>query len=74
MLVANAPYRQLASWSSWACPPGTVEELRQTVEQVDADPTIRANLAAMKRALDDAGGASAGADAIEHQHRLARCR
>jgi hypothetical protein len=24
--------------------------------------------------LDDAGGASAGADAIEHQHRLARCR
>lgn len=44
----------------------TATQLREAVEQVSADEAIRANLAAMKHALLAAGGASAGADAIEH--------
>lgn len=44
----------------------TATQLREAVEQVSADEAIRANLAVMKHALLDAGGAGAGADAIEH--------
>lgn len=43
----------------------TPRELRTAVEQVSADPAIRANLVAMKLAMTDAGGANAGADEIE---------
>lgn len=43
----------------------TAAQLRRAVEQASGDPRIRANLAGMKRSLDAAGGASAGADAIE---------
>jgi MGT family glycosyltransferase len=44
----------------------TAQQLRDTVEHVAADPTIRTHLVAMKQQLDSAGGAMAGADAVEH--------
>lgn len=44
----------------------TPQRLRRTVEEVAADPTIRAKLAAMNREMRTAGGAAAGADAIEN--------
>jgi len=43
----------------------TAEQLREAVDQVAADPAIRDNLATMKKALDAAGGANAGAEALE---------
>ena len=43
----------------------TAHQLRAAVDQVATDPVIRHRLAEMKRVLDAAGGAVAGADAIE---------
>lgn len=47
-----------------ACPL-TAAQLRRAVERVSTDPDTRANLAGMKRSLDAAGGAAAGAEVIE---------
>jgi MGT family glycosyltransferase len=41
------------------------DDLRRVVEDVAADPGIRANLAAMAEHIRNAGGPAAGADAIE---------
>ena len=43
----------------------TADQLRDVTERVAADPGIRANLAAMKNAINLAGGAATGADVIE---------
>jgi MGT family glycosyltransferase len=43
----------------------TPEALRDTVDAVADDPSIRTNLADMARTISKAGGAPAGADAIE---------
>lgn len=43
----------------------TPAALREAVEAIADDPAVKANLADMARVLDKAGGASAGADAIE---------
>lgn len=46
-------------------PSATAHQLRDVAERVVADPNIRANLDAMKNAIDQAGGAATGADIIE---------
>ncbi len=43
----------------------TANQLRDVTERTAADPRIRANLAAMKDAINHAGGAATGADLIE---------
>jgi MGT family glycosyltransferase len=43
----------------------TARQLREIVDQVADDPKVRENLADMKRAIEAAGGADAGAVAIE---------
>lgn len=43
----------------------TPDHLRGVTERIASDPGIRANLAVMKHAIDEAGGATAGADVIE---------
>lgn len=43
----------------------TPDHLRDVTERIVANPEIRANLAAMKNAIDHAGGATTGADIIE---------
>ena len=43
----------------------TPELLRATVDEVAADEEIRANLAAMRMSIREAGGSVAAADAIE---------
>ena len=43
----------------------TPDDLRRVTESVVSDARIRANLAAMRNAIDDAGGATAAADRIE---------
>lgn len=43
----------------------TPDQLRNTAERITAEPTVRANLAAMKNAINHAGGAASGADLIE---------
>ncbi len=44
----------------------SAETLRAAVDRVASDPAVRANLAAMRRAVLRSGGAARGADAIEH--------
>lgn len=43
----------------------TARQLRAAVDEVVADNTVRANLSAMQRELQDCGGAVAGANALE---------
>ncbi|MFE4517028.1 macrolide family glycosyltransferase [Kitasatospora sp. NPDC056783] len=42
------------------------EALRAAIDRVASDPTVRANLAGMRQAIRRSGGATRGADLIEH--------